>query len=223
MSRVGSCHWAPLFNHTPRFGAGLSVEREPTPPGGPPTGEWRSLSAAIRSCRRCPLGSVRTHAVTYRGGRAPWIVFVGEAPGVEEDRAGLPFVGRAGAILDRAIDRVGLGPADFGIVNVLKCRPPANRFDPRAARTCRPYLDRQLDLLRPERLVTLGRFALQALRPGALPILRAAGSPLTGEGRPIFPLIHPAATLRARRFADRWERDVGALAGWLADRPRQTP
>ena len=166
---------------------------------------------------------MRTQAVTYRGGRAPWVVFVGEAPGADEDRVGLPFVGRAGRILDRAIERAGLGPADFGIVNVLKCRPPANRFDPRAARTCRPYLDRQLDLLRPERLVTLGRFALRALRPEAPPILRAAGTPLAGTGRPVFPLIHPAATLRAHRFAERWDRDIDALALWLADRPRQTP
>jgi len=183
------------------------------------SGAWARLSAEIRSCRKCPLGNTRTHAVVYRGGRAPRVVFVGEAPGVEEDRVGLPFVGRSGRELDRAIARLGLSANEFGIVNVLKCRPPGNRFDRAAARTCRPYLDRQLALLRPQVIVTLGARALAAIEPDAPPVLSAAGRPRPGPGAIRFPLLHPAAALRSKRWRARWEHDLGALARWLAERP----
>jgi len=180
--------------------------------------EWRRLSAEIRSCRKCPLGSTRLNAVVYRGGRAPRVVFVGEAPGVEEDRRGVPFVGRSGLELDRAIARLGLSPDEFGIVNLIKCHPPGNRFDPAAARTCRPYLDRQLELLRPEVVVTLGARALTAIDADAPPVLLVAGRPRPGTVFPHFPLLHPAAALRSRRWRERWEHDVGALAEWLTER-----
>ena len=178
--------------------------------------EWRSLSATIRRCTRCPLHATRTHAVVYRGSLTPRIVFVGEAPGAEEDRVGRPFVGRSGRRLDAAIRELGLGEDEFGVLNVIKCRPPGNRYDPSAARTCRPYLDRQLELLRPERLVTLGAHALTALDPAAPPVTQAAGTPRYRDGPPIFPLLHPAAALRSRRWAERWAHDVGALRRWLA-------
>jgi len=179
--------------------------------------DWERLSRTIRACQLCPLGKVRTQAVVYRGGLAPRLVFVGEAPGAEEDRIGLPFVGRSGRELDRAVARLGLLPDEFGVLNLLKCRPPANRFDRNAARTCRPYLDRQLDLLRPEVVVTLGAHALRAIDPGAPPMLKAAGRWRAHEPVPHFPLIHPAAALRSRRLRERWERDVGALGRWLAN------
>ena len=180
--------------------------------------EWDQLSAEIRACRKCPLGSTRTNAVVYRGGLAPRVVFVGEAPGAEEDRTGRPFVGRSGRELDRAVATLGLSAEDFGVLNVLKCRPPANRFDPSAARTCRPYLDRQLELLRPEVVVTLGARALAAMDPSALPMLSAAGLPREHGRIPHFPLIHPAAALRSRRLRERWESDVRALGRWLGER-----
>ncbi len=176
---------------------------------------WTELSSEIRSCQLCALGKTRTNAVVYRGGTAPWIVFVGEAPGAAEDRSGLPFVGRSGARLDAAIARLGLGREEYGVLNVLKCRPPNNRFDAAAARTCRPYLDRQLGLLRPRVLVPLGRHALRALDPEAPPILRSAGRSIRDGPPSIFPLLHPAATLRSRRWAERWEQDVDALSRWL--------
>jgi DNA polymerase len=193
-----------------------TVPRRPRAPAA--SREWLRLSAEIRRCRKCPLGELRTHAVVYRGGRSPRVLFVGEAPGAEEDRRGLPFVGRSGRELDRAIARLGLSEEEFGIVNVLKCRPPGNRFDRAAARTCRPYLDRQLELLRPELIVTLGARALAAIDPGAPPVLSAAGRPRPGTAAPNFPLLHPAAALRSRRWRARWERDVRALAKWLAER-----
>jgi uracil-DNA glycosylase len=182
-------------------------------------GAWDRLSDEIRACRKCPLGAVRTNAVVYRGGMAPKVVFVGEAPGAEEDRTGRPFVGRSGRALDRAVAALGLSDEEFGVLNVLKCRPPGNRFDRNAARTCRPYLDRQLDLLRPEVVVTLGARALAAIDPTALPMLSAAGRPRAQGGTPHFPLIHPAAALRSRRMRERWERDVRTLGRWLRERP----
>jgi DNA polymerase len=179
---------------------------------------WERLSEEIRACRKCPLGATRTNAVVYRGGLVPRVVFIGEAPGAEEDRTGRPFVGRSGRELDRAVAALGLSEDEFGVLNVLKCRPPKNRFDRSAARTCRPYLDRQLDLLRPEVVVTLGARALAAIDPTALPMLSAAGRPRAREGTPHFPLIHPAAALRSRRMRERWERDLRALGRWLGER-----
>lgn len=176
---------------------------------------WDRLAREIHACRRCPLGSRRTHAVVYRGTLSPRVVFVGEAPGAAEDRAGIPFVGRSGRRLDAAIARIGLAPSEWGVLNLLKCRPPSNRFDRAAAHTCRPFLDRQLALLRPNGLVTLGASALRALDPRAPPVLEAAGVPRTVGPRWLFPLIHPAAALRSRRLTERWEHDVDALGRWL--------
>jgi uracil-DNA glycosylase len=177
--------------------------------------EWDDLERTIRACRRCPLGATRTNAVVYRGSPAPRIVFVGEAPGANEDRLGVPFVGRSGQRLDAAIAEAGIGPSEFGILNLIKCRPPKNRFDRAAAATCRPYLDRQLDLLRPAILVSLGAHALRALDPRAPRVLLAAGHPRRLEGRALFPMIHPAAALRSRALAERWRADVAALRTWL--------
>jgi uracil-DNA glycosylase len=161
--------------------------------------------------------------VVYRGGAAPRLVFVGEAPGEAEDRQGVPFVGRSGRILDAALERLPLGPDDVGILNVLKCHPPHNRFDAAAARTCRPYLERQLDLLRPSVVVPLGRMALRALDPDAPAILEVAGTPRSSTRGPLFPLVHPAAALRSRRLRERWERDVERLGAWLRTGAGQTP
>ncbi|MCW6167919.1 MAG: uracil-DNA glycosylase [Thermoplasmatales archaeon] len=161
---------------------------------GPTTRSWCDLTREIRACRRCPLGSQREHAVVYRGGSRPWLVFVGEAPGSQEDREGRP------------------------------CRPPKNRFDPGAARACRPFLDRQLQLLQPMCLVLLGRYALRALDPTAPPIMRAAGTARAPtSGPPVFPLIHPAASLRSHAMASRWRSDVLRLRAWVAEqRPQST-
>jgi DNA polymerase len=155
------------------------------------------------------------NAVVYRGGTSPRVVFVGEAPGAAEDRIGVPFVGRSGRLLDETIASMGLPAGEVGILNVLKCRPPHNRFDREAAATCRPYLDRQLELLAPRAVVTLGAWALRTLDEEAPPVMTAAGAPRPGAYGPLFPLIHPAAALRSRRWRDRWARDANALAEWL--------
>lgn len=157
--------------------------------------------------------------MVYRGSLAPHAVFVGEAPGAAEDRAGVPFVGRSGRLLDRAIENLGPRLGEYGVLNILKCRPPANRFDRNAAAVCRPFLDRQLELLAPRVLVPLGSNAWHALVPGAGPILAAAGRPVPFGPGWAFPLLHPAAALRATRWRERWERDLLALARWLDGAP----
>ena len=193
----------------PRFRTGTAKMRK----------EWDRLTDEIRRCQKCPLGAVRTQAVVYRGGLSPRVVFLGEAPGADEDRIGLPFVGRSGKMLDRAVIQLGLAEDEYGVLNTLKCRPPGNRYDRSAARTCRPYLDRQLDLLAPELVVPLGAHALRAIDPNAPRILLAAGRPRTEGWGPHFPLLHPAAALRSRRWRERWEQDLRALQNWLADPP----
>jgi uracil-DNA glycosylase family 4 len=182
---------------------------------------WEQLSEEIRSCQKCPLHATRTQAVVYRGSLSPRLLFVGEAPGAAEDRVGRPFVGRSGQRLDAAVAHLGLSESDYGVLNLLKCRPPENRFDRAAARTCRPYLDRQIELLSPPVTVTLGSPALHALAPEAPAMLQAAGSPRKWEHGALFPLIHPAAALRSRRLADRWTHDIDALGRWLAGSPAQ--
>ena len=176
---------------------------------------WRELSAEIRGCRLCRLHESRTQAVVYRGGLSPRLLFVGEAPGVAEDRAGLPFVGRSGQRLDAAVAHLGLTDEEYGVLNLLKCHPPENRFDRDAASTCRPYLDRQIAFLSPRSLVTLGSQAFHAFAPEGPPILVAAGRPHRGAVLPLFPLIHPAAAMRSRRLALRWSQDIDALGRWL--------
>jgi uracil-DNA glycosylase len=159
--------------------------------------------------------------VVYRGGPRPRVLFVGEAPGAEEDAAGEPFVGRSGRRLDRAIAALGLEEGEFGIMNVIKCRPPKNRFLPLAARTCRPFLDRQLALLRPEVIVTLGAHALRAFDPTAPPVTEAAGRPRRWGSTRLIPLLHPAAAMHAPRYRARWDDDVERLKAQLADPARR--
>lgn len=176
---------------------------------------WSAWSQEVAGCRRCPLGESRTQVVLYRGAPHPRVAFVGEAPGRDEDRTGLPFVGRAGKRLDAGIAQVGLGPSEFGVLNVVKCRPPNNRLPRLAVVACRPFLDRQLAMLRPQVVVTLGAHALASLDPKAPAITAAAGQPRPGASWTLFPLVHPAATFRSRRYAARWDADLRRLGEWL--------
>lgn len=173
--------------------------------------DWELLNREIVQCTLCPLHLTRTHAVPYRGSLRPRILFIGEAPGAAEDRCGLPFVGRAGGVLDRAISELGLSEGSYGVTNVIKCRPPANRFDQLAQRTCRPYLGRQLALLQPRGIVTLGAHALRALLPTGPPITRSAGRVVIWNALPVFPMVHPASTFRSRVYAARWHEDLDRL------------
>jgi len=126
---------------------------------------WDDLHAKAQACRACPLGDVRQRVVVGDGPTAAKCLLIGEAPGAEEDRQGLPFVGRAGALLDQMLAAVGLDRTrDVYVTNTLKCRPPDNR-NPELAELarCRPFLDRQIALLQPRVVVLLGRFAAQSL------------------------------------------------------------
>ncbi len=200
---------------------GPAVRRAPGRTGSE-QGRLRALAALareIRQCGLCPLSTHRTHAVVYRGSTRPRVVFVGEAPGAAEDLAGVPFVGRSGRLLDAAVERIGAGLGEFGVLNLLKCRPPENQFDAAAARACRPYLDRQLALLAPRVLVPLGAKALAALDPDAPAILTVAGAARSSPAGVLFPLLHPAAALRSTARRARWEQDVDALRAWLRAPP----
>lgn len=155
------------------------------------------LEKEVSSCRKCPLNENRTQTVFGQGNRNARLVFVGEAPGAEEDRQGLAFVGRAGQLLTRIIEAMGLRREDVYICNVLKCRPPGNR-DPEMSEiiACEPYLLRQLELIRPEVMVALGRVAIQTLLRDKTPISRIRGKWHDYHGIPLMPTFHPAYLLR---------------------------
>ena len=162
--------------------------------------------------------------VVYRGPPRPWLLFVGEAPGRSEDEEGIPFVGRAGRILEEAAASSGLRATEWGVTNVIMCRPPKNRFDRRAALACRPWLGAKVASLAPAILVTLGANALEAFLPEKLPVSQAAGVPHAWEGRVLFPMLHPAATLHSKAFAQRWKKDWERLGELLPSwRERHAP
>jgi DNA polymerase len=149
----------------------------------------------IRCCRLCALHETRTKAVPGAGPVDAEIFFLGEGPGAREDERGLPFVGASGRLLDELLESVGLSRRQVFITNVVKCRPPDNR-DPHVGEVevCKRYLDRQLKLIRPHVIVTLGRFAMGRFLPGER-ISEIHGQPRWVDGVITLPLYHPAAAL----------------------------
>ena len=130
----------------------------------PPRGAGRGLQREASVCERCPLSETRNRVVFGAGNADADLMFVGEAPGAEEDRQGLPFVGRAGAFLTELLEGIGLKREDVFIANVLKCRPPGNRDpQPEEIDSCRPYLEKQVELIQPRVICTLGNFATKLL------------------------------------------------------------
>jgi DNA polymerase len=161
---------------------------------------WPSL-AAVRDdalgCTRCPLAETRTQVVFGVGDESAPLMFVGEGPGAEEDRQGIPFVGRAGQLLTRLIEGIGFGRDHVYIANVVKCRPPGNR-DPQPAEidACRPYLEAQLAFVAPRVVVTLGNFATKLLLDTKEGITKLRGREFPFGGAVLVPTFHPAAVLR---------------------------
>ncbi len=156
------------------------------------------LATEAAACTRCRLSEGRTNVVFGTGSPTADVMIVGEGPGAEEDRLGEPFVGRSGQLLDRLLlEELGLTRAEVYIANVVKCRPPSNR-DPRPdeAATCRPYLDRQLELIDPEVVVTLGNVATRLLLDTTDGITKLRGSVHAFGGRHLVPTLHPAYVLR---------------------------
>lgn len=173
--------------------------------------EAERLYAEVRGCQRCPLAATRTLAVPGEGPLDAEVMFIGEGPGMNEDRQGRPFVGAAGKFLDELLAAAGLARESVYICNVLKCRPPSNR-DPLPAEieACRPYLDEQLALVDPLVVVTLGRYSMARFFPqhriGAI-----HGRWKEVEGRFFVPMYHPAAALHQASLRETILQDFAKL------------
>ncbi|MDR2017482.1 MAG: uracil-DNA glycosylase [Syntrophobacterales bacterium] len=156
-----------------------------------------TIQREARECVKCPLADTRKHVVFGEGDSKARLVFVGEAPGEEEDLQGRPFVGRAGKLLDRLIERIGLRRNEVYICNVLKCRPPHNRDpEPDEVAACAGYLQTQLEIINPKVICTLGRHAYNTLFHTDERITRIRGILTNYKGTPLLPTYHPSFLLR---------------------------
>jgi uracil-DNA glycosylase len=179
------------------------------------------LYKQVSECTRCPLHETRTKAVFGAGNADADLMFVGEAPGADEDRQGLPFVGRAGQLLNQLLEEIGLAREDVFIANVLKSRPPGNRDpQPLEIEACKPYLFEQVRLIEPKVLCTLGNFSTKLLSGNPAGITKVRGTPQLHElgGRRVFllPLFHPAAALRTPAVKETLRADFATIPGLLA-------
>lgn len=182
-----------------------------------PRDAMAALEAEVKTCRQCNLCQGRTHAVPGEGDPQSVILFIGEGPGADEDAQGRPFVGRSGQLLTRMLERVGIDRARVYITNVVKCRPPGNRDPlPPEIKACQAYLARQIDIINPRIVVTLGRFSMQRWFPGER-ITRIQGKIRNiGQGRCAIPLFHPAAVLRDPGKMAAYERLFARLPELIA-------
>lgn len=187
--------------------------------------ELGRLAAEAEACRACPLGGTRTQAVFGVGNPDADLMFVGEAPGFYEDRAGEPFVGAAGQLLTRLIEtKLGLSRSDVYIANCLKCRPPGNRDPlPAEVEACRPFLDRQLALVRPRVVVALGNFAAKLLIGTSTGITKLRGKRYRLADAVLIPSFHPAAALRGGGAVEGIERDFDEIRRALDELARHEP
>ena len=165
----------------------------------PPFASFEELQRQALACTKCPLATQgRSQVVFGDGDPHADLVFVGEGPGAEEDKQGIPFVGRAGKLLTQLIEGIGLRRDEVYIANVVKCRPPGNRDpQPDEIESCRPYLEAQLSFIKPTVLVTLGNFATKLLLETKEGITKLRGREFPfGSGAVLMPTLHPAAVLR---------------------------
>ena len=173
------------------------------------------LARRVRLCTACPLHSGRVNAVPGEGPDDAEVLFIGEGPGYHEDRQGRPFVGPAGNFLEDLLQSIGMTREQVYIANMVKCRPPNNRDPaPDEIAACSKYLDRQIELLNPLLIVTLGRFSTARFLPGQS-ISRVRGRLRSVNGRHIFPIMHPAAGLRRQEMRAAIEEDFAKLPGLL--------
>ena len=179
------------------------------------------LDQVIRRCPLCDLARTRTKAVPGDGPPDAELLFIGEGPGFHEDRQGRPFVGAAGKFLDEMLASIGLSRERVFVTNVVKCRPPGNR-DPLPAEVaaCAPYLERQIALLDPLVIVTLGRHSMARFFPGEL-ISRIHGSARVLDGRTVVALYHPAAALHQQALRATLEADFAKLPGYVEEARRR--
>lgn len=170
--------------------------------------ELERLAAEVRKCTKCPLHRGRTHAVPGEGPEDADIMFIGEGPGFHEDQQGRPFVGAAGQFLEELLNGIGLTREQVYITNVIKCRPPGNRDPlPQEVNACEPYLDRQIELIQPKVVVTLGRFSMARAFPNAR-ISHVHGDPRKIGGIVYYPMYHPAAALHRPSLRGTVEGDM---------------
>ena len=178
--------------------------------------ELSELASEISVCTKCILSKSRTKAVPGEGPEDAAIMFVGEGPGFHEDKQGRPFVGAAGQFLEELLAGIGMRREQVFIANVVKCRPPGNRDPlPEEIEACRPYLDRQIELINPRVVVTLGRYSMARWFPNAK-ISAIHGQTRKLEGRLIVPMFHPAAALHQPSLRRDVEADFRKLPEILA-------
>jgi DNA polymerase len=190
-----------LFGTTPRPPERISGE------AWADAATMEALDAQIHDCLKCPLGETRTKFVFGTGNPHATLMFVGEAPGADEDLQGEPFVGRAGQLLNKILAAISMQRSDVYICNILKCRPPNNRTpQPGEVDHCMPYLRKQIQLVKPKLIVCLGLTAAQNLLRTSESLGRLRGRVLEFEGTPLMVTYHPAALLRNPNWkAPAWE------------------
>jgi DNA polymerase len=189
----------------------------------------KAVYEQARACERCPqLAATRTTVVFGAGNADADLMFVGEAPGANEDRQGLPFVGSAGKLLEKLLGEIGLERAQVFIANCLKCRPPGNRDPhPNEIEACQEYLWRQIDLIEPRVLCTLGNFSTKLLRGDPTGITRLHGRAEVRIIGPravrLYPLYHPAAALYTPSMLDTLRADFARIPDLLSQPPPDQP
>ena len=189
--------------------------------------ELVALYREASGCVRCPLHQGRNRVVFGNGNADADLMFVGEGPGQQEDIQGLPFVGRAGKLLDQLLEEIGLSRGEVFVTNVVRCRPPGNRDpQPEEIAACRSYTDRQIELIEPRLICSLGKFAMQVLTRTNRGITAVHGKPevheLGGRTMRVYPLFHPAAALRSTKTLEDL-REAFARIPALLDEPPPVP
>jgi uracil-DNA glycosylase len=180
----------------------------------------------IKDCRKCRLCESRTHVVFGEGNPDAAIMFVGEGPGEHEDLQNRPFVGAAGKILTDLLGRIGLKREDVYIANVVKCRPPENRNpQPDEIDACKPYLWKQIELIHPRVICTLGNFAAQTLLEKKVAITKVRGQYFQIKNFFVYPMLHPAAVLHQGNLRPALEEDFQSLKSFLGKglQPARSP
>jgi uracil-DNA glycosylase family 4 len=175
------------------------------------------LNQQIAQCRQCEIAKFRTKVVPGEGAEDADIMFIGEAPGFHEDQQGLPFVGQAGQFLDRLLASIGLNRQQVFIANVIKCRPTNNRDPlPTEINNCRHWLDRQIEIIKPKIIVTLGRYSMARYFPGKT-ISKIHGMAQKKDNIIYFAMYHPAAALHQQSLRQTIEVDMKKIPGLLAE------
>ena len=180
------------------------------------------VAQLVEHCTDCPLSQHRTNAVPGEGPAGADLMFIGEGPGFHEDQQGRPFVGPAGQFLEGLLASIGTNRQQVFIANMIKCRPPQNRDPlPEEISACNKYLERQIELVNPKLIVTLGRFSLGRFFPGES-ISRSRGKVREKDGRKVYPVMHPAAGLRRQEMRASIIQDFQAIPAILEDARQST-